>query len=506
MHRHGRTAQGLGLALVAILTASSCVDEEIVFRDRVLFDEVPAEAMGFLGYSNSETKLTVCGNCHVGQQSRWIQTAHADAWDGLQQSPGAQEFCESCHTVNELGNELTDVAGHNAFADERYYDVQCESCHGPGELHVENPDASANHPQASIAVGDLDALTNGCGECHSDAHHPFAENWADSPHSTVGFAASRDGCNSCHEGKGALAAFGSTASYLEQGSDELLPITCVVCHDPHNATNEAQLRFPVASANLEENLCARCHNRRSVPDPGSSHGLEPHAPSAALLLGDAGWFPPGAEIDQGQIIASHGSERNERLCATCHVASFEVTDPDTEGFLETATGHLFNAIPCVDQDGIPVEGDCGLSADERSLEGCTGSGCHLSVQGAFAAVFTKAGDIQALAEELHELLVQVDPNLTDPGGEIDAGNPVFTVAEGAFFNFALAEFGGPDREGRLPFVSAATHNPFLVPELLRASIELVEDEYGVTASPEAAAPAHLTSGAYKTLILPDKTQ
>jgi len=95
MFKQKRTIQGFGLALLAVLTLSSCTDEEVIFR-RVVFDEVPAEAMSFLGYSDSETKLTVCGNCHVGQQSKWVQTAHADAWDGLQQSPGAQEFCESC--------------------------------------------------------------------------------------------------------------------------------------------------------------------------------------------------------------------------------------------------------------------------------------------------------------------------------------------------------------------------------------------------------------------------
>ncbi len=39
-----------------------------------------------------------------------------------------------------------------------------------------------------------------------------------------------------------------------------------------------------------------------------------------MLLGQAGWWPPGIEVD-GDIVATHGTERNPRLCATCHVNS-----------------------------------------------------------------------------------------------------------------------------------------------------------------------------------------
>lgn len=494
-----RRIRGFGLSLLALLVASSCVDEKIVFQDRELFIEPAAEAQGFLGYTDMEAKLTVCGNCHVGQQGEWVATAHASAWEGLQSSDHAQATCEGCHTVSELGNPITGAAGWTAVAEERYHDVQCESCHGPGLDHVENPDNAANHPLAPIDVGT--DLTFGCGECHSGAHHPFVEEWSASPHGTVNaYPAGRDGCNACHEAKGALVAFGENADYIEKGGSELFPQTCVVCHDPHDATHEAQLRFAVDEPNLETNLCARCHNRRSVPDPSSSHGLHPHAPSAALLLGDAGWFPPGAEINQGEIVASHGSEGNERLCATCHVNAFSAFDEATQSTV-FSVGHTFQAIPCVDETGAPTGEDCVLSQEARSFDGCTGAGCHTSQEGAFSALFASSGNIQFLVEELHDLLLQVDPNLDGEGGEIDAGNPVFTVAEGAFFNMELAEFGGTGRPSeRLASVSAAAHNPFLVPELLRASIELVEDEYGVTASPEKAAPAHLKSGPYKTLI------
>jgi hypothetical protein len=72
----------------------------------------------------------------------------------------------------------------------------------------------------------------------------------------------------------------------------------------------------------------------------------------------------------------------------------------------------------------------------------------------------------------------VDANLEDAGGEIDGTNPTFTVAEGAFFNYHLAIFGGST-------LGAAAHNPFLVRAQLLASQQAVEDEYGVSpASPK----------------------
>jgi predicted CXXCH cytochrome family protein len=465
-----------GLVLLAGIFVG-CTDEETVFVERPFFDDPPANAGGFLGWDQPTEKLTVCGNCHVGQQSGYELTNHADAWNTLQNNPNAQEFCENCHTVGGYGNQ-TDEGGWATTADERYLDVQCENCHGPGEAHVRNPDAGAK-PQAEAAVG-LDTGT-GCGECHEGTHHGFVDEWLDSPHSqVVGFAAARAACERCHKGQGTLTAWGENADYVEKDGDALA-VVCVVCHDPHDRTNEHQLRFPVRTNVIENHLCAQCHDRRTVPDPGSSHGLHPHAPEAALLVGEAGWFPPGAGFDPGQIIATHGSEGNPELCATCHLPSFEVTDPGTGDHIFSVTGHLFRPIPCVDALGVP-EGfgvDCGLTTAERYYTGCTGGGCHFNEQAAASAITSKSNTIQFLADEVHHLLDIVDPNGEDPGGEIDATNPSFTVAEGALFNHSLAEHGDEDF-GTFTVLGSTAHNPFLMEALLIASIQALQDEYGVS--------------------------
>lgn len=484
-----RTRRQTALPLAALLIASAlagCVDEEIVYRERPIFVEPPQAAAGFVGYTDTTTNLTVCGNCHVGQQNQWEETGHADAWVTLEATGRAQDFCRECHSVNSLGNPVAGQTGGWIGAKEaRYHDVQCESCHGPGLAHVRAPDNSG--PLAPLAVGT--DLTQGCGECHSGAHHPFVEEWENSAHGTLNaYPAGRSGCESCHSGEGALRMFGVKADYLEKEQlaqpNNHVAITCAVCHDPHSNEFEGQVRLPVRNAPLEEHLCAQCHDRRSVPDPNSSHGLEPHAPEGPLLIGEAGHFFPGTNVASGDILTTHGSTANPGLCTTCHVNAVSATDALTGEFVATV-GHTFNAIPCATAQNIPIPGqaECDVTADARSFVGCTASGCHGTEAAAAGALRTAATRLQFLADQLHGLLNVVDPNGAAAGGEIDPTNPTFTVAEGAFYNLHLAEFGGDIRGGdAIKTWGTATHNPFMMESLLITSIQEVRRAYNLPAT------------------------
>jgi predicted CXXCH cytochrome family protein len=482
----GRALAGLAVVLVATACTETEVIQEIieVEIDRPFFNDPPAAAQGFLGYGTPEDQedgLTTCGNCHIGPQSAWATTVHAHAWEGLQGSGHAQEFCEGCHTVGPLGNASAD-GGWTTTGDPRYHDVQCESCHGAGQPHVLNPDAS--QPLASADVGE--GKTGNCGDCHEGSHHPFVEEWSESPHArVVGFAADRDGCNSCHSGQAAMARFDPGATTYTEADGTQLAVTCSVCHDPHGSPNEGQLRAPVRTISAEQHMCGQCHNRRPIPDGASSHGLHPHSPETALVEGEAGFFFGGIEV--GQIRATHATQANPELCATCHVFSYEIDDQATGDFLFTATGHNFRPMPCVDEQGIPegFEVQCGLETTARSYVGCTSAGtglsCHGSAEALVGILQTGILRVETLVEELHELLEQVDPNLDEPGGEIDATDGVITVAEGAFFNMELAEFGS-EEFGTNTVLGSLVHNPFLIEAHLISSIAAVEDEYNVSAS------------------------
>jgi hypothetical protein len=163
------------------------------------------------------------------------------------------------------------------------------------------------------------------------------------------------------------------------------------------------------------------------------------------------------------------------------VEAFEVTDEATGEFVLNSVGHLFTAIPCVNDQGIPVPGTCAFTTQVRRYEACATSGCHSSDDRAAELLSIKSEDIMDLANALLDQLKVVDPGLDAPGGEIDPTNPTLTVAEGAFFNFNLTTFpeeGEEATEGNV--AGSTTHNPFLIEALLVASIEAVEDEYGVS--------------------------
>ena len=400
------------LAILVGLVAGlgACTDEQIVYVNRPFNPPVDA-VNGFLGYFDVAAKQTSCGNCHASTQAQWVTSAHASAWEGLQSSGGAQPFCSGCHTVSELGNAVDSAAGYNAVADEAYHDVQCESCHGPGVDHATLPDASAPPlARLAVAVGDTAGT---CGDCHSGAHHPFVEEWAQSIHALDDRHTDEEECVQCHEGRGALEAWGMESNYVEAGNpSSTVGIACGVCHDPHGSANPAQLRWPLETRDPAQNLCMKCHLRRDVPlamdstralSPGGSNS--PHAPQGSSLIGTAGYQNPNY-LDPVLIdvagAASHGNvTKNPKLCAGCHVYPFRVLDNLT-GDSVGVTGHLFRPIPCYGPNGVPTDTikNCAYTPTERSFKPCAASGCHLGENEPAALLSVVRGRIQSLTAEL----------------------------------------------------------------------------------------------------------
>lgn len=453
----------LGLAMIAG-AATGCV-EDIVYRDRPLFEDPPQAAVGFLGYSNAAEKKTTCGNCHAGQQVAWKESQHADAWASLQANPGKADLCNDCHTVSALGNQAsgdTKVA-YSATKDARYEDVQCESCHGGGLEHVTDP--SRTQPTASILTAS-DA-TNGCGECHSDTHHPFVEEWETSRHAEVTPSlmsrsdAEFASCAYCHEAKGALKTqFGVTARYAESGDGARHGITCAVCHDPHGSSNPAQLRADPFTRNVEDNLCMKCHHKRAEYE---DNGRGAHSPQGQLLLGEnVGWRPPDFVLGNEQVYGTHASDKNPKLCAGCHLNTTTVTDKATGAFVMNTTGHLFKPIPCVDANGQPTTNQ-SCTYTQRSFKACTASGCHGSEVAARSATVTLETRLTTLTAEVNRLVALV------PKSEFVNGDGKITAGEGARFNGTI--LAGD--------MSGGVHNPFLLEALLQSSITYLKSYYGI---------------------------
>ena len=493
--------------VLGLLGAAGCTDT--VFKDRTAFNPPVDTKAGLLGYFTVSTKQTNCGNCHTEKQADWVQTKHASAYANLINSGHASASCYGCHTVNSNGNLAAAPAGWNANPDSVYYDVQCESCHGPGYTHVQAP-SLANIPLAHEAIlatpnsaTTPDSLKKeSCGACHSGAHDPFGEEWASSAHARpLGpptSAANYARCGSCHEGHAILAAWNVVTNYAERdsGSTAYFGVTCPVCHDPHGTAKGAdgkplagQLRFPIDIADVNINLCMKCHQRRSVPDTTTTSG--PHSPQGPLLLGDAGYKPAGFN-PEALTPTTHGStSANPRLCAGCHVNGFTVTDKITGAFTFQSVGHLFRPDPCLDASGLPVsDNTCPHTTTARYWGACTASGCHASAAQAVAAFAADSATLDQLTKAIWDDKNgdnKVDAAPTDGGLLADKTNVpdtnykvggLITPAEGALFNVRMLEtVGGADK-------SYGVHNPFLAQALLRANIaELLIAYPGLTPPP-----------------------
>lgn len=140
-----------------------------------------------------------------------------------------------------------------------------------------------------------------------------------------------------------------------------------------------------------------------------------------------------------------------------------MTDEATGEFQFQATGHLFEAIPCLDAQGIPTTGECALT--ERTFQTCASAQCHDSeaiARGLFVLAETR---IEDLATELSGLLDLV------PESEFSNTDNRYTTAEGARFNEELAT----------NFPGSSIHNPVLMEALLRATIRQVREDYALPA-------------------------
>jgi predicted CXXCH cytochrome family protein len=519
------------LAILVGLVAGlgACTDEQIVYVNRPFNPPVDA-VNGFLGYFDADAKQTACGNCHANTQLQWQATAHADAWNALPASGKTNPACVGCHTVSELGNPATTAGGYNAVQDESYHDVQCESCHGAGVEHATVPDGVPG-PLASIGIPpDLATATNGCGECHQSEHQPYVEQWTESKHGYGGTAYLAEGgrspCNTCHEGREAIRLnFNETTRFVEQANaTNYQPIVCAVCHDPHNSANEGQLRAPLAEPSREQ-ICVQCHSREGHPPASGVTRRGPHAAQGLLVIGeDAGWIPPNFSGDTTTTIAgTHGTTANPRLCASCHVYMFDVTDAGG-GFVLRSVGHTFEAIGCLDPaTGVPLPGPCDLA--NRNFKGCTVSGCHgneAAARSAFTAVRSRMDlltdllwadtDADAVLEPTDQGVlprVLAQAIAANDSNEINLYDGILTPAEGAIWNAQLAythnrEYwssfkvaGQCSNASTAPCVvgnsntahkssGEGVHNPFLLEALLSASVSYLTQHYQLPSPPAEA--------------------
>ena len=174
--------------------------------------------------------------------------------------------------------------------------------------------------------------------------------------------------------------------------------------------------------------------------------------------------------------------------------AFSTTLKDTEAPF-SAVGHTFNALPCMD-NGVPSGNlDCAITTTARSFDACTTSGCHGDAAATRSVLISRLVLVKARSDTLKAMLDRIDPNGTAAGGAIDPNDGVLTPAEGALFNYNLAnwleEVNKNNNPGYYPngftsqyvsLLGSTVHNPFLLTALLDGSINQLASTYAAAST------------------------
>ncbi len=335
------------------------------------FFRVSGPSPSYLGAKN-------CVECHNNICRYETNTAHAYAFSSPEfKSAGGQNnpSCLPCHTVG-YGLPTGFVS---ATATPQLAGVQCENCHGPAANHAANPNDFTVVPRVDIAA-------TVCGGCHSASHTTYSnaptyEEWSSSGHGAVvpdvlqSMSSSTNNirsCGVCHSGSARLAMIGGKNPAVTLTKDYNVPITCAVCHDPHQTNSFSdQLRNPTSStnafhltsadtatvaaftnkynANVNINLCAQCHNDRGAAWTDTSRA--PHnSVQYNFLLGAVGEFSSGSATFNPGTHAGLPSSVNYSLsgkfyltnqCANCHMQA-DSSDADNHSFAVTSDTVCYN--------------------------------------------------------------------------------------------------------------------------------------------------------------------
>ncbi|MFQ5770457.1 MAG: T9SS type A sorting domain-containing protein, partial [bacterium] len=295
--------------------------------------------------------------------------------------------------------------------------IQCENCHGPGSLH-----------KGDKSKIDITLEAGMCGRCHDEmTHHVKNQQWEISKHATgTSFARGTSAsCAPCHSGWGFIAAVDPLSDLDQKTGDQ--NVSCAVCHDPHNAEIEHQVRT-VGDVTLFNNevvtgggmgqLCMHCHiSRRNsaeyVTEYHSYYGPH-HGPQTDMLFGT------NAITFGVPIPSSNHKNVVENTCVTCHMAA----PPDAaENFVgeHTFSMHYDGGTPDNPSDDVDnvtackaCHGPITSFADLKAKMDYDGDGVVESAQ----------AEIKGMLHELGKLL----PPLGDPAVNVVAADYDPTLA------------------------------------------------------------------------------
>lgn len=347
-------------------------------------DTATLHAGMYLGFEGTPS----CGMCHAAIANKWKETGHAkDLPLRLNETPNHfASYCLPCHSTGspdpasesggfldlakklnwqfptQLGPGTWEALKTNYPTLAAMGSVQCESCHGPGSEHIGN---TADQRITKRMTGDQ------CLQCHDALpYHTMVQDWQSSPHSRSydepaspeyinrgSKTAKYSDCARCHTSNGFIDTRIKGKAYSDAPYKDVGAVSCVTCHDPHSADNEAQLRLPKKEA------CQDCHTLRL----SSRSGLH-NSHQGDMIRGISGVEFPGYTY-----VKAGGHTSTEDRCVDCHMA-----EPDTT-YKGKLGGHTFsvlwnNGTPDNHDDDVVNENAC------KSCHPVTTAAMHASQQ------------------------------------------------------------------------------------------------------------------------------
>ncbi|MGK2859747.1 MAG: hypothetical protein ACSLFQ_21325, partial [Thermoanaerobaculia bacterium] len=356
-----------------------------------------------------------CRSCHgvgtpIDMFTPWAKSGHAEILEqnvntlNNHYGPG----CVSCHSVgyapgvsNGGFDDAADFAGLLASgilsppgalnnydrllaefpASAKLANIQCDNCHGPTDSAAHFNGVKSDRNSLSSDV---------CGTCHGEpARHGRYQQWQLSRHGNYETARSegtRAACAKCHSAQGFLQwetkGFSPTATItVDWTADQVHPVTCVTCHDPHavgttsggpttNATVRISGDTPMLDAGFKATgvgtaaICMTCHNsRRGLRDDQHTTTDISRAthlgPQADIVMGQNLYFVEVGKPGFHSKIADS--------CVTCHM---ETTQPPADlSYNYGGTNHTFYASKTIcSKCHTEIDGEEFQEEIEHSLE------------------------------------------------------------------------------------------------------------------------------------------